>query len=139
MQLSPGLFDHFNLIASCHFSKCAARLKSPPAHPDTSHLFFCKSIGKLKHNSCVLIGNPFGMGFLYIRRSLAQSLEPMYYSYFNLKTPQRFPDYISYLEDPSRNPFDDCDVYQDATKFEICAYTNYWAHWDLQSASGAAG
>ena len=65
------------------------------------------------------------MGFLYIRRSLAQSLEPMYYSYFNLKTPQRFPDYISYLEDPSRNPFDDCDVYQDATKFEICAYTNY--------------
>ena len=71
------------------------------------------------------IGNPFGMGFLYIRRSLAQSLEPMYYSYFNLKTPQRFPDYISYLEDPSRNPFDDCDVYQDATKFEICAYTNY--------------
>jgi len=71
------------------------------------------------------IGNPFGMGFLYIRRSLAQSLEPMYYSYFNLKTPDRFPDYISYLEDPSRHPFDDCGVYQDATKFEICAYTNY--------------
>lgn len=71
------------------------------------------------------IGNPFGMGFLYIRRELAQNLEPMYYSYFNLKTPERFPDYISYLEDPSRHPFDDCGVYQDATKFEICAYTNY--------------
>ena len=71
------------------------------------------------------IGNPFGMGFLYIRRELAHHLEPMYYSYFNLKTPARFPDYISYLEDPSRNPFDDCGVHQDATKFEICAYTNY--------------
>lgn len=71
------------------------------------------------------IGNPFGMGFLYIRRELTKTLEPMYYSYFNLKTPERFPDYISYLEDPSRHPFDDCGVYEDATKFEICAYTNY--------------
>lgn len=71
------------------------------------------------------IGNPFGTGFMYIRRELVQRLEPMYYSYFNLKTPERFPDYISYLEDPSRDPFDDCGVYQDATKFEICAYANY--------------
>jgi len=71
------------------------------------------------------IGNPFGMGFLYIRRSLAVELEPMYYSYFNLKTPERFPDYVAYLEDPSRHPFDDCGVIQDATKFEICAYSNY--------------
>ena len=71
------------------------------------------------------IGNPFGMGFLYIRRELAEELEPMFYSYFNLKTPERFPDYISYLEDPARHPFDDCGVYQDASKFEISAYNNY--------------
>ena len=71
------------------------------------------------------IGNPFGMGFLYMKKELAEELEPMFYCYFNLKTPPKFKDYVSYLEDPSRHPFDFCGVYQDATKFEISAYQNY--------------
>jgi len=71
------------------------------------------------------LGNPFGTGFLYIRKELIEPLEPMYYSYFNLKVPSHFADYISYLENPARHPFDDCGVYQDGTKFEIAAYANY--------------
>ncbi len=71
------------------------------------------------------IGNPFGTGFLYIRKELVEALEPMYYSYFNLKVPEQYSDYITYLESPTRHPFDDCGVYQNATKFEIAAYANY--------------
>lgn len=80
------------------------------------------------------IGNPFGTGFLYIRKELAETLEPMYYSYFNLKVPKEYSDYITYLESPSRHPFDDCGVYQNATKFEIAAYANYLGALGLSEA-----
>jgi cysteine desulfurase/selenocysteine lyase len=80
------------------------------------------------------IGNPFGTGFLYTKMELIQQLEPMYYSYFNLKVPERFPDYISYLEDPSRHPFDDVGVFNDGTKFEIAAYANYLGALGLSEA-----
>jgi hypothetical protein len=43
------------------------------------------------------IGNPFGTGFLYIRRELISQLDPMYYGYFSMKFPDKFPDYVSYL------------------------------------------
>ena len=34
------------------------------------------------------IGNPFGMGFLYIRKELLQELSPPYYSYFDVQVPK---------------------------------------------------
>lgn len=71
------------------------------------------------------IGNPFGMGFLYVRREVSRALEPMYYGYFSMKVPAKFPDYVSYLEDPARTPFDDEGIIDDATKFEIMGFTNY--------------
>lgn len=71
------------------------------------------------------IGNPFGMGFLYVRREIAGKTEPAYYGYFSMKVPEKFPDYVSYLEDPARTPFDDEGIIDDATKFEIMGFTNY--------------
>jgi len=80
------------------------------------------------------IGNPFGMGFLYIRRDLVQQLDPMYYGYFSMKFPDKFKDYVSYLEDPARNPFDDCGIINDATKFEIMGFSNYLGALGLREA-----
>ena len=80
------------------------------------------------------LGNPFGMGFLYIRRELVKQLDPMYYGYFSMKFPEKFPDYVSYLEDPARNPFDDCGIINDATKFEIMGFSNYLGALGLREA-----
>ncbi len=80
------------------------------------------------------ICNPFGMGFLYIRRELVKVLDPMYYGYFSMKFPEKFSDYVSYLEDPARNPFDDCGIINDATKFEIMGFSNYLGALGLREA-----
>jgi len=80
------------------------------------------------------IGNPFGTGFLYIRRELISKLDPMYYGYFSMKFPDKFPDYVSYLEDPARHPFDDVGIIDDATKFEIMGFANYLGALGLREA-----
>jgi selenocysteine lyase/cysteine desulfurase len=80
------------------------------------------------------IGNPFGTGFLYIRRELIPKLDPMYYGYFSMKFPVKFPDYVSYLEDPARHPFDDVGIIDDATKFEIMGFANYLGALGLREA-----
>lgn len=80
------------------------------------------------------IGNPFGTGFLYIRRELISQLDPMYYGYFSMKFPDKFPDYVSYLEDPARHPFDDVGIIDDATKFEIMGFANYLGALGLREA-----
>jgi len=69
--------------------------------------------------------NPFGMGFLYIREELLESLRPPYYSYFDIQVPDRYADYLTYLEDPRRNPFDDYVLSRDASVYEIGGYGNY--------------
>jgi selenocysteine lyase/cysteine desulfurase len=71
------------------------------------------------------LGNPFGMGFLYVRKDLIEKFSPAYDSYFNVSLPAGYDDYMSYLENPSRTPFDDCPVVQTAMKYEIGAYKNY--------------
>lgn len=69
--------------------------------------------------------NPFGMGFLYIREELLQTLRPPYYSYFDIQVPNRYADYLTYLEDPRRNPFDDYVLSPNASVYEIGGYGNY--------------
>ena len=71
------------------------------------------------------LGNPFGMGFLYINRPLLQKLKPPYYSYYDIQVPVRFGDYMHYLEDPRRKPFDDYDIVQDASVFETGGHGNF--------------
>jgi len=71
------------------------------------------------------LGNPFGMGFLYIRKDLLDKLKPPYYSYYDIRVKKEFPDYISYLEDPRRHPFDDYDLSEDASVFEAGGYGNF--------------
>lgn len=69
--------------------------------------------------------NPFGMGFLYIREELLETLRPPYYSYFDIQVPSQYKDYLTYLEDPRRNPFDDYVLSDDASVYEIGGYGNY--------------
>ena len=58
----------------------------------------------------------------------------MYYGYFSMKFPAKFKDYVSYLEDPARHPFDDDGIINDATKFEIMGFANYLGALGLREA-----
>ena len=69
--------------------------------------------------------NPFGMGFLYIREEVLETLRPPYYSYFDIQVPSHYTDYLTYLEDPRRNPFDDYVLSPNASVYEIGDYGNY--------------
>lgn len=71
------------------------------------------------------LGNPFGMGFLYIKKEHLCKLEPSYYSYFDIQVPDQYADYLTYLEDPRRHPFDSYRLSSDASVFEIGGYGNY--------------
>jgi cysteine desulfurase/selenocysteine lyase len=71
------------------------------------------------------IGSPYGMGFLYVRSEVVDVLSPPYDSYFNIVLPKQYEDYSSYLENPFRSPFDECNIVSTAQKFEIGGYRNY--------------
>lgn len=71
------------------------------------------------------IGNPFGKGFLYIRKDLIPKFKPDFYSYFKIQMDEKYPDYITYLETPTRNPFDKYTVPETAAKFENGGFDNY--------------
>ena len=71
------------------------------------------------------ICNPFGMGFLYVRDELVKQLEPAYDSYFNIELPSGYQNYVTYVENPDRTPFDPCPTVRTAMKFEIGGYKNY--------------
>ncbi len=80
------------------------------------------------------LGNPFGMGFLYIRKELLDTLKPPYYSYYDIQVPAKFGDYLGYLEDPRRHPFDDYDLVEDASVFETGGYGNFLGAMGLNEA-----
>lgn len=71
------------------------------------------------------LGNPFGMGFLYIKKEHLNTLRPGWYSYFDIQVPACYGDYLSYLENPKRHPFDHYTLAPDASVFEIGGYGNY--------------
>lgn len=71
------------------------------------------------------LGNPFGMGFLYISEEMRRQLEPPYYSYYDIQVPAEFGDYLDYLEDPRRQPFDDYNLVKNASVFETGGYGNF--------------
>ena len=71
------------------------------------------------------LGNPFGMGFLYVRGDLLPQLEPPYYSYYDIDVPEKFGDFMIYLEDPRRHPFDDYRLVKDASVFETGGFGNF--------------
>lgn len=78
------------------------------------------------------LGNPFGMGFMYIRKDLLNAIKPPYYSYIDTVVPDKYYDdvptvmsYLSYLEDPERSPFDAFGFKKDATVFESGGFDNY--------------
>lgn len=80
------------------------------------------------------LGNPFGMGFMYFSPKMIASLEPVAYSYFTIQLSEEYPDYISYLEDPRRHPFDEYSILDNASKFEIGGYSNYAGSFGLKAA-----
>ncbi len=81
------------------------------------------------------LGNPFGMGFMYLNQRMLHMIEPYAYSYFCIQVPEEYPDYISYLENPKRHPFDSYRIVDDASRFEIGGYSNYPGAFGLQAAA----
>lgn len=71
------------------------------------------------------LGNPFGMGFMYMRKELIDKIKPPYYSYYDIHVPAEFGDYLDYLEDPRRHPFDQYDLAHDASVFEAGGHSNF--------------
>ncbi len=80
------------------------------------------------------LGNPFGMGFLYINKPLLKILKPPYYSYYDIQVPKKFGDYLGYLEDPRRHPFDEYDIVENASVFETGGYGNFLGAMGLNEA-----
>lgn len=79
--------------------------------------------------------NPYGMGFLYIRKELLDTVFPEFYSYFNIVISEKYNhDYITYLEDPARSPFDSYSIVREASSFEIGGYSNYLGALGLTAA-----
>ncbi len=78
--------------------------------------------------------NPFGAGFLYVNKRRIPDLPPPFYSYFNIVVDEKYADYITYLEDPSRHPFDRYTILDNASKYENGGYANYLGALGLQEA-----
>jgi cysteine desulfurase/selenocysteine lyase len=67
--------------------------------------------------------NPFGMGFLYVRKEMLEAMSPAFYGYFNLDEPAA--GWGPYLASPERSPFDPLTVLPGAQRFETGGYGNY--------------
>lgn len=65
------------------------------------------------------LGAPFGMGFLYVARTLAEELEPPLRSLMTAQAPPQ--GWLEYLESPHRHPLDPLDFASDARKLELGA------------------
>ena len=72
------------------------------------------------------MGNPFGMGFLYINKdSKLPKLKPPYYSYYDIIVSSEYENYIAYIEDPRRHPFDHYRLADDVSVFETGGHGNF--------------
>lgn len=66
--------------------------------------------------------NPWGTGFLYIRKDWVERTSPLTRGYFNLQEPAG--GWYTYLADPSRTPFEDWQFIEHASKFEAAGTGN---------------
>ena len=72
------------------------------------------------------LGNPFGMGFLYMAKEVQPLFKPTTYAYFHTDVPEEYHgDFITYLENPNRTPFDPFLLHKDASIYEVGGYGNY--------------
>lgn len=79
--------------------------------------------------------SPFGMGFLYVRRSLAETLEPPRPGYMAIAEPPG--GWEAYLSDPARRPDDPLPFVRDARRLEPGGTAPYLAAQALTAALGA--
>lgn len=80
------------------------------------------------------LGNPFGCGFLYVNKRLLHELDPPFDGYFKISMDTQYRDYLAYLEDPGRSPFDPCEPLETAAKFENGGFANYLGAMGLAEA-----
>lgn len=69
------------------------------------------------------LGNPFGVGFLYVSAGVLPAITPPEYGYFALEEPEM--GWGRYLEWPGRSPFDPFQFTAAARKLEIGGTGNY--------------
>jgi cysteine desulfurase/selenocysteine lyase len=69
------------------------------------------------------LGNPFGIGFMYLSTELMDQLSPQYVGYLALREPESGWD--DYLQSRKRSPFDDLAVLNEAKKFESGGTPNW--------------
>ncbi|GHV54270.1 aminotransferase V [Deltaproteobacteria bacterium] len=85
------------------------------------------------------LGNPFGAGFLYVNKRLIRQIPPPFYAYFKIEVDKKYTDYINYLEDPARNPFDPYTIIEDASKYENGGFANGLGALGLKEAVSLLG
>lgn len=60
-----------------------------------------------------------------MREGLIGKIKPPYYSYYDIKVPEKFGDYLDYLEDAGRHPFDDYILAEDVSVFKTGGHGNF--------------
>jgi cysteine desulfurase/selenocysteine lyase len=78
------------------------------------------------------LGNPFGLGFMYVHPTICTQLMPHYEGYLSLDEPEN--GWESYLQSRQRSPFDSLLSTQDAKKFETGGTPNWLGAIGLRSA-----
>lgn len=78
------------------------------------------------------LGNPFGLGFMYVHPTICTELMPHYDGYLSLDEPEN--GWESYLQSRQRSPFDSLLSTQDAKKFETGGTPNWLGAVGLRSA-----
>jgi cysteine desulfurase/selenocysteine lyase len=78
------------------------------------------------------LGNPFGLGFMYVDPTICTELMSHYDGYFSLNEPEN--GWESYLQSRQRSPFDSLQSTQAAKKFETGGTPNWLGAVGLRSA-----
>jgi cysteine desulfurase/selenocysteine lyase len=77
------------------------------------------------------LGNPFGLGFMYVHPSICTEFIPHYEGYLSLDEPEN--GWESYLQSRQRSPFDSLQLTKDAKKLETGGTPNWLGAIGLRS------